>query len=172
MIKNERQYKITKAQLHKFEAALTEMMKPEIIANQENVLLHQLYVDAFHSQIEEFKEEIQDYESLITKPILHELSSIEALPSLLIKARIASKLTQKDLAKQLGLKEQQIQKYEATDYSSASLSRIIQVSQKLDIKLKPTRTRKRVKSLTGSTSLMKLNVVQEQKDSSKEPKLH
>ena len=99
------------------------------------------------------------------------LNSIESLPLLLIKARIAANLTQKDLAKQLGLKEQQIQRYEATDYASASLSRIIQVSQKLNIKLIPHKTRKRLRSLTGSPSFIKLYVPHEQKDSSKEPKL-
>jgi len=171
MIKNEHQYKITKVQLSKFEEALIEMIKVKNTANQEDLLLRQVQVEALQSQVDELKEEIQDYELLITNPIIHELNSIESLPLLLIKARIAAKLTQKDLANQLGLKEQQIQRYEATDYASASLSRIIQVSQKLDIKLTPPKTRKKLRSLTGSTSFIKLYVPHEQKDSSKEPKL-
>jgi transcriptional regulator with XRE-family HTH domain len=171
MIKNERQYKITKSQLSKFEEALIEMIKAKNIANQEDLLLRQVQVEALQSQVDELKEVIQDYEALITKPIIHELNSIESLPLILIKARIAAKLTQKELANQLGLTEQQIQRYEATNYSSASLSRIIEVSQKLDIKLKPPKTRKRFKSLTCSTSFIKLHVARVQKDSSKEPKL-
>lgn len=63
-----------------------------------------------------------------------ELNSLEALPRALIKARIAAKLSQKDLAERLGLKEQQIQRYEATEYNSANLARVIEVSLALRIK--------------------------------------
>ena len=43
-------------------------------------------------------------------------------------------LSQKDLAEKLGLKEQQIQRYEATDYESASLSRLLEISDALGLK--------------------------------------
>ena len=49
------------------------------------------------------------------------------MPYILIKARIAQGLSQKELAERIGLKEQQIQRYEATDYASANLSRIKEV---------------------------------------------
>ena len=52
---------------------------------------------------------------------------VAALPSMLIKARIARGLSQKDLAERVGLKEQQIQRYEATDYATANLARIKEV---------------------------------------------
>ena len=55
------------------------------------------------------------------------LSVVAELPTVLIKARIAQGLSQKDLAERIGLKEQQIQRYEATDYASASLNRIKEV---------------------------------------------
>jgi HTH-type transcriptional regulator / antitoxin HipB len=42
--------------------------------------------------------------------------AIEDLPTTLIKARIASGLTQKDLAERIGVQEQQIQRYEANHY--------------------------------------------------------
>jgi transcriptional regulator with XRE-family HTH domain len=54
----------------------------------------------------------------------------------LIRARIARGLTQRDLAIKLGLKEQQIQRYEETDYASASLARINEVIRALDIEVK------------------------------------
>jgi len=75
MIKNERQYKITKVQLSKFEEALIEMIEVKNTANQEDLLLRQVYVEALQSQVDELKEEIQDYESLVTKPLIHELNS-------------------------------------------------------------------------------------------------
>ena len=55
------------------------------------------------------------------------LGTVAELPANLIKARIARGLSQKDLADRIGLKEQQIQRYEATDYASASLARIKEV---------------------------------------------
>ncbi len=54
----------------------------------------------------------------------------------MIRARIARGLTQKDLAKRLGIKEQQIQRYEETDYASASMARVNQVIKALDIEVK------------------------------------
>ena len=47
---------------------------------------------------------------------------------LLIRAGIARGLSQKSLASRLGLKEQQIQRYEASEYASASLARIRSVA--------------------------------------------
>ena len=47
----------------------------------------------------------------------------------LIKARIALGMTQKDLAKRLKVKEPQIQQYEATNYARASLTRVEQVAR-------------------------------------------
>ena len=52
---------------------------------------------------------------------------------MLIKARIARGMSQRDLAERIGLKEQQIQRYEATDYASVSLSRIREVVNGLDV---------------------------------------
>ena len=46
-------------------------------------------------------------------------------------ARVARGLNQKTLAGRLGLKEQQIQRYEASEYASASLARIRSVAEVL-----------------------------------------
>jgi transcriptional regulator with XRE-family HTH domain len=76
------------------------------------------------------------YEALRSgKRVVLKLSSLDELPGALIQARIAQGLSQKDLARRLGLKEQQIQRYEATDYASASLARLIRVSRALHLKV-------------------------------------
>ncbi len=49
-----------------------------------------------------------------------ELLSLADLPKALIRARIAAGLSQKEFADRLGMKEQQIQSYEANDYQHAS----------------------------------------------------
>ena len=65
-----------------------------------------------------------------------EVPSFEALPLALIKARIALGLSQKELAERLGLKEQQIQRYEATEYATASLKRVKAVINALGIEVR------------------------------------
>ncbi|MBV8710065.1 MAG: helix-turn-helix transcriptional regulator [Acidobacteriaceae bacterium] len=63
------------------------------------------------------------------------LGSLEEISNALIQARIAAGLSQEDLADKLGVKPQQIQRYEATDYQSASLEKINQIVRVLGIKL-------------------------------------
>ena len=63
-----------------------------------------------------------------------DLASFEHLPSALIQARIAAGFTQEQLAERVGVKSQQIQRYEATDYRSASLQRVAEVIQALGVK--------------------------------------
>jgi len=67
---------------------------------------------------------------------LLEVDDLGDLPQALIRARIAARLSQRELAARLDLKEQQIQRYEATDYSSASLARILEVVEALGLKLR------------------------------------
>ena len=76
-------------------------------------------VTAFEIDVEEAKK--------AGKFPMDELSGVAELPTVLIKARIAQGLSQKDLAERLGLQEQQIQRYEATEYASAGLTRIKEV---------------------------------------------
>lgn len=63
------------------------------------------------------------------------IDGIGAIPDMLVAARIARGMTQKDLAEFMGLKMQQIQAYEADCYQSASLSRIAWVAKALGIKV-------------------------------------
>ncbi len=132
MIKNERQYKITKSQITKFEAALDELTARD----GDNARLQKLEKDALRSQLDELRDEVDQFEQLRSggpKPI--HIESFDELPGALVKARIAAGLSQKELAERLGLKEQQIQRYEATDYCSASLSRLKEVAEALGVNI-------------------------------------
>jgi transcriptional regulator with XRE-family HTH domain len=60
-----------------------------------------------------------------------ELSSLEDLGRALVKARIARGWTQARLAQELDKPKQQVQRYEAMEYASASLGRIAQVAEAL-----------------------------------------
>src|SRR5206468_3589307 len=93
--------------------------------------------NALQSQLDSLKAEIAEYEALRSgKRKSFEAESFQDLPRLLIQARIARGLTQKQLAQRLGIKEQQIQRYEATGYASASLKRINQVIQALGVRVR------------------------------------
>ncbi len=79
--------------------------------------------------------QLQEYEALKAGHFdLDTLNAVTELPTIFIKVHIAQGLRQKDLAERLGLKEQQIQRYEATDYATASLTRIKEVANALGMK--------------------------------------
>ena len=64
------------------------------------------------------------------------LASFDHPPGAPITARIAAGLTQRDLAERLGLKPQQIQRDEATDFAAASLGRVTAVIAALGIEVR------------------------------------
>lgn len=134
LIKNERQYRITKSQAAKFEKAIDEVEA----ARETGIhpVLRKAQLDAMKSQMEDLQHEIEEYESLRSgKRKAVTLGSLEEISNALIQARIAAGLSQEDLADKLGVKPQQIQRYEATDYQSASLEKVNQIVRVLGIKL-------------------------------------
>jgi len=137
MITNERQYRISKAQLEKIKESMdsfdlkkaVEMSKSKRLANAE--------LDALKSEIENLIVQITEYETLKSGSIeILKASDLEELPKILIRARIVKDLTQRELAELLGLKEQQIQRYEAEDYASAKLSRLAEVAKALELNIR------------------------------------
>lgn len=132
MIKNERQYRITKAQAERFSQTLDSLRQRSGETEGVHPLIAKAQEDALGSQLADLEAELREYESLKSgKFPMDELGVVAELPNILIKARIAQGLSQKDLAERLGLQEQQIQRYEATEYASASLTRIKEVVRAL-----------------------------------------
>ncbi len=133
MIKNERQYRITRSQAEKFEESLVHMER-EGQSEGVHLLLHKAQVDAMRSQRDSLRQELAEYEALRDGGTrAFPAGSFDELPRTLIKARIAAGLSQRELAERLGLKEQQVQKYEATEYTSASLARVRAVIRALGV---------------------------------------
>lgn len=134
MIANERQYRITKSWLERFEQSRTD-------ADEQGASLHprarQALRDQYDSQIEELRSELADYEALRQGQIaVLELDSLSELPEALIRARTASGLSQAALAERLGLKKQQIQRYEATRYARVGIERLQAVAEALGVKIR------------------------------------
>ncbi len=127
MITNERQYRITKVQAARFSAALVERQHQRIDPG-DHPRLRQVELDALRGQLDDLQAQLADYDALRAGQIpAPELATYEDLPRALIRARIAAGLTQGDLAERLGLPEQQVQRYEATEYSQASFARLREV---------------------------------------------
>lgn len=139
MIENEYQYNLAKTQAARFEQTLTQLAsQPEndITTANQHPLLRKAERDALQSQLDSLHEEIAEYDVLRAGDRrTFVLDSFDELPRALIQARIVRGLTQKQLAELLGLKEQQIQRYEATGYASASLKRVSSVIHALDLQV-------------------------------------
>ena len=132
MIKNERQYRIAKAQVAKFEKALKTFGSKSSKDHSTHPKLVKAQKDAIQSQLDSLNSELHEYDELQSGRVpAPDLGYIAVVPRDLIRARIAAGLTQKDLAKRLGMAEQQIQQYEAKDYESVSLARIAEIANAL-----------------------------------------
>ena len=136
MIKNERQYRITRTQAERFARTLEGLRERPEGVDGIHPMIAQAQVDAVSSQLSDLEAELREYEAVREgKFQMEELNVVAGLPALLIKARIARGLSQRELADRMGLKEQQIQRYEATDYATAKWSRIRQVAGVLSMEI-------------------------------------
>ena len=137
MIQNERQYRITKSKLKEFEAAVNELNRLDQPPTRNEQLRLKLHIDALSSQIEEFQEEIAEYETLQQGKLEQlTLESFDELPQALIKARIVRGLTQEKLAEILEVKPQQVQRDEANLYAGASFSKLLALQKALHLEIK------------------------------------
>ncbi|HEY3182976.1 MAG TPA: helix-turn-helix transcriptional regulator [Gaiellaceae bacterium] len=101
--------------------------------------LQQAMLDGLRSQLDDLREELRQYEALREGKVKRRvLTSLLDLPDALIEGRIVRRLTQKELAKKLGVPEQQVQRYEKTRYSGVGIERLQQVADVLGISLKKT----------------------------------
>lgn len=122
MIGNEREYRITTATIGEFEAVLDRL---EERSAERHPLLQQALGESMAGEVQTLREQVAEYDALRGGRVaVLEADSLRALADALIRARIAAGLTQQALAARLGLKEQQVQRYEATRYASANLARL------------------------------------------------
>lgn len=132
MIKNDRQYQVTCKNLADFRASL--LLLEERGAVDTPKWLYDEQLKTVKGEIARLVKLVEEFENLkVGKVKLPALSSaVQNVPDLLIKYRIAKHLTQRELAQLLGLHEQQIQKYESTNYGAASLDTICRIADVLE----------------------------------------
>lgn len=143
IIQNQRQYRSTKAELARFEKGLVahDARDPRDLPPNIDPGMPQLMHDAIASWIETLREQLVHYEKLRDGRITgRDITSLNELPTALIEARIAARLTQRQLAKRIGVAEQQVQRWEANDYSGVNLDRLQSIADALGIQMRDTIT--------------------------------
>jgi len=136
-ITNARQYRISKAQLARFEQAIesAERARGEPRTGQESIA-HDVLLEQARAQADDLRRELEDYERIAgSQTMTLEVHSLSDLPTALIHARMASGLTQRELAQRIGVTPQQVQRDEQTGYAQASLERLQRVWQVLGASL-------------------------------------
>ena len=132
MIWNDRQYRISNSEVLKFQEALEQ-----IELGEGDRVLREIRARAIASQLESLQREIAEYEFLRSGKVRSfEARSLDELPLTLVRARIASGLSQRELADRVGLKEQQIQRYEADGYAGARITRLQEIADSLGLKVR------------------------------------
>ncbi len=128
MITNEREYRITRAQTRELERALEEVRQgpvPEDI----HPTLAAAAREGLRGELDELKRQLDEFDQLRSgRKRTWVVESLGKLPEVIIQARIAAGMTQKQFADQLEVKEQQVQRYESTRYHGVSLERIEQAA--------------------------------------------
>lgn len=136
MITNERQYRITNAQLEKLKEAIDTFNIKAVAKRTKSKVLAKAELEALGSEYVILSSQLHEYEALKSGTIeVLKASTLEKLPSILIRARIAKGLSQRQLADNIGLREQQIQRYEAEEYASANLRRFAEVANALGLNI-------------------------------------
>jgi HTH-type transcriptional regulator/antitoxin HigA len=129
MIKNEKEYRSTRAALVGYEEALAAFDVMKSIEAGVDPMIARAQLASYERQASELRESLSAYEALRNGEVGEvRISEVAELGTALVSARVARGLTQRELANVAGLQEQQIQKYEKELYSSANLRRLAHVA--------------------------------------------
>jgi HTH-type transcriptional regulator/antitoxin HigA len=134
MIKNDKEYRSTKAALTSYEVALRGFDVLKSIESGVDPVIARAQRASYERQAAELREKVSTYEALrdgTAKDI--DASEITQLGRAIIEARVARGLTQRELANLAGLQEQQIQRYEKELYGAANLRRIAHIANCLGV---------------------------------------
>jgi transcriptional regulator with XRE-family HTH domain len=161
MIRNERQYRTTLRQRQMLAEALDELEDSSIslpvgqsspVPRDRAAQIVELQRASLVGELADLDTQVREYEQLRAGQLAAaRVSSLSDLPDALVRARIAAGLSQRELAARLGMKEQQVQRYESDGYAGASLSRLREVMVALGVELEGD-----VQLPTGDTPLSSL----------------
>jgi hypothetical protein len=135
VIKNEKQYRITKAQVRRFQDAIAELASQDRPSNI-GVRLWEAQREAAPeprwTNCESRWKPTSGSTGAGAKAWSSRLSGLTQSPD---PRAHSGGMTQEGLAHRLGVKPQQVRRYEATEYESASFARILKVVQALGLRM-------------------------------------
>ncbi|MCB8991836.1 MAG: helix-turn-helix domain-containing protein [Ardenticatenaceae bacterium] len=135
MIKNRRQLIQAKKRMSKLRGRLEKLKESNYEPDETKAFTAPLVFE-----LEELEEQIEEYEGLVkeslaesiqgrlTKPVL-----LDEIGELLAKLRIASGLTQKDVADLLGWKQSNVSRFESENYQSQTISKVAEYADGLGV---------------------------------------
>jgi DNA-binding Xre family transcriptional regulator len=132
MIKNDKQYKISRKKLNNI-----DLLIDKAIASGQEAVGKQSTLASLKNSRSEIEQEIMAYESLKKdKQMALKERKLGDLPLLLIEYKIMLGLTQKEFSQKLGLKEQQLQRYEADNFRSVTFRNLLKFIQIIGLEVK------------------------------------
>ncbi|WP_293147583.1 MULTISPECIES: helix-turn-helix transcriptional regulator [unclassified Microcoleus] len=139
MIKDELEYEVSKEWVEKFNKTLAAMERDEE-AKRKDFLKWDAGRGSIQRHLDQLHEEIAEYERLMawdkSKPIEIVVEDFNRLSEALIKARMAAKMSEEELAKILDIDPERIKEYEKRKYQNASLMEILEISLALGLEFK------------------------------------
>ena len=139
MIKNEFEYGVSKDWVQKFNKTLAAMERDEE-AKRKDFLKWDAGRGSIQCHLDQLHEEISEYERLMawdkSKPIEIVVENFNKLSEALIKARMAAKMSEEELAEILDIDPERIKEYEKKKYQNASLTEILDISLALGLEFK------------------------------------
>ena len=115
MIKDELEYKVSQDWVEKFKRSIAAMDRDEE-AKQKDLLKWEMGRGPLVCHLEKLEAEIAEYERLMScnksEPIDSVIEDLTKLPDALIKARIAAKMSKKELAEIIDMDEERIKEFD------------------------------------------------------------
>jgi HTH-type transcriptional regulator/antitoxin HigA len=138
MIKNELQHKVALKKLLKIKEGITRLQAE----NNPLPTSKQLVLASLMDSKDSLEQELAAYEELIVNPLaLEKPRSITDLPELIIEYKIASGMTQKEFSEKIGMKQQQLQRYEAEGFTSISFKNLLRILNAIGLNITIHNTR-------------------------------
>ena len=125
MIKGEREYAVTRSWAEKFEAAMAGIDARLKEGGPDRML--EAGRRGLQGLTDDMRRDIAEYEALGSGRVPPaDAGNLEELPEALIKRRIGLGMTQEELAERMGMRAQDVEEYERTDYESADYARLME----------------------------------------------
>ena len=139
MIKDELEYEVSKEWVEKFNKTIAAMERDEE-SKRKDFLKWDAGRGSIQCHLDQLHEELAEYERLMawdkSKPIEIVVENFNKLSEALIKARMAAKMSEEELAEILDIDPERIKEFEKKKYQNASLTEILDISLALGLEFK------------------------------------